>query len=55
MSGQDCTRGRSIGTFVSSVMGRLMEKSVLASVSWAGTPTKAAMKDFEALIEVIIG
>ena len=53
-SGQDSTKGTSIETFVSRMTDGII-KSACRRLNWAGTPTKAAMKDFEALIAVIIG
>ena len=53
MTGQDCARGRSVGSFVAGMVERVVDKTVLASISWAGTPTKAAFNDFEAVIAVM--
>ena len=55
VTGQDCTTGKSVGSFVSNLMDKLLEKSVLASLSWAGTPRKPALKDFQVVVSIIIG
>ena len=55
VTGQDCLKGRSVGSFVASLVERVIERSALASISWAGTATKAAFNEFDLVIAVIKG
>ena len=53
VSGQDCTIGRSVGSFVSQTVDKLVDKAVLAGLSWQGTQYKAAFNVYMYLVEAI--
>ena len=55
VTGQDLTMGKSVGAFVSNLMDKLLEKSLMASICWGGTPRKPALKDFQMVVAIIIG
>ena len=53
VTGQDSTRTRSVGTFVSHTVDRVVKKTVLATMCWGGTSKKAAFGALEHVVEAI--
>ena len=53
VTGQDCTTGRSVGSFVSQTVDKLVDKRVLAGITWQGTPTKGPFNVYLYVVEAI--
>ena len=53
VTGQDSTRTRSVGTFVSHIVDRVVVKNVLATMCWGGTSQKAAFGALENVVQLI--
>lgn len=53
ITGQDCTAGKSVGCFVSQAIDRVVEKRLLAAMSWQGTATKWPFCAFEYVIRAV--
>ena len=53
VTGQDSTRSRSVGTFVSHTVDRIVVKTVLAMMCWGGTLRKAAFSGLDNVVEAL--
>lgn len=55
VTGLDANVTRSVGTFVSQVIDRLVDKRLLSNMSWQGTNEKTAFCGFENVVDAIKG
>ena len=53
VTGQDCAAGKSVGCFVSQAIDRVVDKRLLAGMSWQGTATKWPFSAFEYVIDAV--
>lgn len=53
VTGQDCTVGKSVGCFVSQAIDRLVEKRLLANMSWQGTTSKWPFSVYENVVDAV--
>jgi hypothetical protein len=49
------TTTSSVGKFVSQTMDRIIDKKLLAKVSWQGTAEKMAFSSLETIVDLIRG
>ena len=55
VTGLDANVTRSVGSFVSQVIDRLVAKRLLSTMSWQGTNEKVSFQAFDAVVDVIKG
>lgn len=53
ITGQDANVGRSVGSFVSQAVDRIVEKKLLAKMTWQGTAEKGPFNRYESVILAI--
>ena len=53
VTGQDCTVGKTVGCFVSQAIDRVVEKRLLANMSWQGTTNKWPFNIYDNIIDAI--
>ena len=55
VTGLDANVNRSVGTFVSQAVDRLVAKRLLSTISWQGTNEKVSFQSFECVVDAIKG